>query len=207
MEAVGIYRDRVVPRLVNVACGMKANEPLRERVCAGLSGRVVELGFGSGLNVPFYSDAVESVSAVEPADLGWKLSARRRAATRVPIERAGLDGQALPFPDSSFDTALSTWTMCTIPDIEAALGEIRRVLVPGGTLRFVEHGLAPAPEVQRWQHRLDPLQQRIAGGCHLNRNIRALIETAGFGIRELEVIRGQGPAFIDTQSLGVAVNP
>lgn len=207
MEDVGIYRDHFVPRLVNAACGMRANEPLRERVCAGLSGRVVELGFGSGLNVPFYSDAVVSVSAVEPADLGWKISSRRRAGTRVPIERAGLDGQSLPFPDSSFDTALSTWTMCTIPDIEAALGEIRRVLIPGGTLHFVEHGLAPDPKVQRWQHRLDPLQQRIAGGCHLDRNIRALVETAGFGIRELEVVRGQGPAFIDTQSLGVAVNP
>ncbi|WP_062998310.1 class I SAM-dependent methyltransferase [Nocardia jinanensis] len=204
---MGIYRDRFVPRLVNVACGMKANEPLRERVCAGLSGRVVELGFGSGLNVPFYSDATVSVSAVEPADLGWKLSAPRRAASRVPIERAGLDGQSLPFSDSSVDTALSTWTMCTIPDIEAALGEIRRVLVPGGTLHFVEHGLAPDPSVQRWQHRLDPLQQRIAGGCHLDRNIRALLETAGFGIRVLEVFRGRGPAFIDTQSLGVVVSP
>ncbi|MGW1740967.1 class I SAM-dependent methyltransferase [Nocardia sp. NPDC001965] len=204
---MGIYRDRFVPRLVNVACGMKANEPLRERVCAGLAGRVVELGFGSGLNVPFYAAAVESVSAVEPADLGWQLSARRRATARVPIERAGLDGQSLPFPDSSFDTALSTWTMCTIPDIEAALREIRRVLVPGGTLHFVEHGLAPDPKVQRWQHRLDPLQQRIAGGCHLDRNIRALVETAGFGIRELEIVRGQGPAFLDTQSVGVAVDP
>jgi SAM-dependent methyltransferase len=203
---VGIYRDRFVPRLVNVACGMKANEPLRERVCSGLSGRVIELGFGSGLNVPFYPDAVVSVSAVEPANLGWELSARRRSAAGVPIERAGLDGQSLPFPDSSFDAALSTWTMCTIPDIDAALAELRRVLVPGGTLHFVEHGLAPEPKVQRWQHRLDPLQQRIAGGCHLNRNIRAVIESAGFGIRELDVFRGQGPAFIDTQSLGVAVN-
>ncbi|MGW5383722.1 class I SAM-dependent methyltransferase [Nocardia sp. NPDC003963] len=202
---MGIYRERFVPRLVNVACGMKANEPLRARVCAGLSGRVVELGFGSGLNVPFYSDAVVSVSAVEPADLGWKLSAGRRAGAGVPIERAGLDGQSLPFPDNSFDTALSTWTMCTIPDIGAALGELRRVLVPGGTLHFVEHGLAPDPKVQRWQHRLDPLQQRIAGGCHLDRDIRALIESAGFGIRELEVVRGQGPAFLDTQSVGVAV--
>ncbi|WP_328392236.1 class I SAM-dependent methyltransferase [Nocardia sp. NBC_00416] len=203
---MGIYRDHVVPRIVNVACGMKANEPLRERVCAGLSGRVLELGFGSGLNVPFYPDTVDSVSAVEPADLGWRLSAPRRAAGTVPIERAGLDGQELPFPDNSFESALSTWTMCTIPDIEAALGEVRRVLIPGGTLHFVEHGLSPDPKVQRWQHRLDPIQQRIAGGCHLDRNIRALIESAGFGIGDLEVFQGQGPAFIDTQSLGVAVS-
>ncbi|MGI5220217.1 class I SAM-dependent methyltransferase [Nocardia sp. CA-290969] len=204
---MGMYRDHVVPRIVNVACGMKANEPLRERVCAGLSGRVVELGFGSGLNVPFYPATVTSVSAVEPADLGWKLAAGRLAAARVPVERAGLDGQQLPFADDSFDTALSTWTMCTIPDIDTALAELRRVLVPGGTLHFVEHGLAPDPAVQRWQHRLDPLQQRIAGGCHLNRDIAALIGSSGFGIRELEIFKSEGPAFIATQSLGVATNP
>lgn len=202
-----MYRDHVVPRIVNVACGMKQNEPLRERVCAGLSGRVVELGFGSGLNVPFYPATVTSVSAVEPADLGWKLAAGRLAAARVPVERAGLDGQRLPFSDNSFDTALSTWTMCTIPDIDAALAELQRVLVPGGTLHFVEHGLAPDPAVQRWQHRLDPLQQRIAGGCHLNRDIATIIRSSGFRISELEVFKGQGPAFIDTQSLGIAATP
>lgn len=125
----------------------------------------------------------------------------------MPIERAGLDGQALPFPDSSFDTALSTWTMCTIPDIETALAELRRVLTPGGTLHFLEHGLAPEPEVQRWQHRLDPVQQVIAGGCHLDRDIRGLIESAGFEIREIDVFKGVWPRFIDTQSLGVAVSP
>lgn len=202
-----MYRDHVVPRIVNVACGMKQNEPLRERVCAGLSGRVVELGFGSGLNVPFYPATVTSVSAVEPADLGWKLAAGRLAAARVPVERAGLDGQRLPFSDDSFDTALSTWTMCTIPDIDAALAELQRVLVPGGTLHFVEHGLAPDPAVQRWQHRLDPLQQRIAGGCHLNRDIAAIIRSSGFRLRDLDVFKGRGPAFIDTQSLGVATAP
>lgn len=204
---MGYYRDHIVPRIVNTACGMKSNEPLRERVCSGLSGRVLELGFGSGLNVPFYPAGVTGVSAVEPADLGWKLAAERVAAARVPVTRAALDGQALPFPDDSFDTALSTWTLCTIPDIDAALAEVQRVLVPGGTFHFVEHGLAPDPRVQRWQHRLDPIQQRIAGGCHLDRNIRGLIQSAGFGIRDIEVLRGPGPAFFDTQSLGVAVNP
>ncbi|WP_459545304.1 class I SAM-dependent methyltransferase [Nocardia sp. X0981] len=204
---MGYYRDHIVPRIVNTACGMKSNEPLRERVCSGLSGRVLELGFGSGLNVPFYPAGITAVSAVEPADLGWKLAAERVAAARVPVTRAALDGQALPFPDDSFDTALSTWTLCTIPDIDAALAEVRRVLIPGGTFHFVEHGLAPDPRVQRWQHRLDPLQQRLAGGCHLDRNIRGLIQSAGFGIRDIEVLRGPGPAFFDTQSLGVAVNP
>ncbi|ONM46841.1 class I SAM-dependent methyltransferase [Nocardia donostiensis] len=205
---MGIYRDRVVPHIVNVACGMRANDPLRERVCAGLSGRVVELGFGSGLNVPFYPPAVQSVSAVEPADLGWKLAAGRLASAPVPIERAGLDGQSLPFPDDSFDCALSTWTMCTIPDIASALAEVRRVLVAGGTLHFVEHGLAPDPGVQTWQHRLNPIQKVLAGGCNLDRDIRGLIEDAGFRMREVDIFYGEaGPRFIDAQSLGVAVSP
>src|SRR5690606_25317861 len=137
------------------------NDKLRAQVCGGLSGRVVEIGFGSGLNVPFYPPSVQSVSAVEPADLGWKLAGKRVAAATVPIERAGLDGQSLPFADNSFDAAVSTWTMCTIPDIDAALAEVRRVLVPGGTLHFVEHGLAPDAKVQAWQHRLNPIQNAV----------------------------------------------
>ena len=118
---MGFYGDQVLPRIVNAACGMKAAAPLRERVCDELEGEVVEIGFGSGLNVPFYPDSVTRVAAVEPADLGWKLAAKRLRASSVPVERSGLDGQSLPFEDDSFDTALSTWTMCTIPDIEQAL--------------------------------------------------------------------------------------
>src|SRR5438045_7171032 len=125
---MGFYRDQVLPRMVNVACGMKASDPLRERVCAGLRGEVVEIGFGSGLNVPFYPAAVERVSAVEPADVAWKLAGKRLDASSIPVVRSGLDGQSLPFPDHSFDSALLTRTMCTIPDIDAALRELRRVL-------------------------------------------------------------------------------
>ncbi len=207
VEAVGIYNDQVVPRLVEVACGIKANDKLRAQVCGGLSGRVVEIGFGSGLNVPFYPPSVQSVSAVEPADLGWKLAGKRVAAATVPIERAGLDGQSLPFADNSFDAAVSTWTMCTIPDIDAALAEVRRVLVPGGTLHFVEHGLAPDAKVQAWQHRLNPIQNAVAGGCNLNRDIRGLIENAGFQMREVEVFYGGWPKFMVAQTIGVAVSP
>lgn len=195
-----------MPRIVDLACGMRFNEPLRERVCAGLTGRVVEIGFGSGLNVPFYPDTVDTVSAVEPADLGWRLASERVAAARVPIERSGLDGQSLPFDDDSFDCALSTWTLCTIPDVATALTEVRRVLAPGGTLHFVEHGLAPEPRVQVWQHRLNPIQKAVAGGCHLNRDIRGLLTDAGFEIRDIDVFYGEdAPRFLAAQSLGVAV--
>ncbi len=205
---MGIYSERVLPRLVDRTCGIPANDRLRVRVCEGLYGRVLEIGFGSGRNVPFYPAEVTRVSAVEPADLGWRMAARRVAASPVPVQRAGLDGQSLPFADNSFDSALSTWTLCTIPDIATALHEVRRVLVPGGTFHFLEHGLAPDAAVRGWQHRLNPLQQVIAGGCNLNRDIRALLEEAGFEISEVDRFYGEpAPKFLAAQSLGIAVSP
>lgn len=205
---MGIYADQVLPRIINTACGMKANRPLRERVCGGLHGQVVEIGFGSGHNVPFYPAAVTGVAAIEPAGLGWKLAAKRLETSRVPVERTGLDGQSLPLPDDSCDTALSTWTMCTIPDIGAALAELRRVLKPGGTLHFVEHGLAPDDKVQRLQHRLEPVQKRLFGGCHLTREIADLLTTAGFTIVEADEFYEDGaPKFLAADTLGVAANP
>lgn len=203
---MGFYGDRVLPRIIDKLCGMEAMNDYRTRVCSGLSGDVVEIGFGSGTNVPFYPEAVTHVAAVEPADLGWELARARVAASAVPIDRSGLDGQSLPLADGRFDSALSTFSLCTIPDAVAALREVRRVLKPGGTLHFFEHGEAPDESVRRWQHRIEPVWKPIAGGCHRTRDITDLVEQAGFTVLDVERFYEPGaPKFFAYDTLGVAV--
>src|SRR5947207_2197277 len=147
---MGFWTDRVVPRITDRALSTAEVMEMRTLVCAGLRGRVLEIGFGSGLNTGAYPAEVDRVDAVEPSDLGWALSAVRRAGSRVPVERVGLDGQRLAAEDGQYDAVLSTFTLCTIPDVDRALAEVARVLRPGGALHFLEHGLAPDGGVERW---------------------------------------------------------
>lgn len=193
MIAVGLYGDQVLPRITNVVLANREYAPMRARVAAGLAGEVLEVGFGSGLNVPHYPPAVRRVRAVDPATVGRKLATERVAASPVRVDYIGLDGQELPLADDSIDHALTTWTLCTIPDVDRALREIRRVLRPGGALHFLEHGLSPDTRVARWQDRLTPLQRRVAGGCHLNRPVDRLIAGAGLEITDLENYYVRGP--------------
>jgi SAM-dependent methyltransferase len=190
---VGIWGDRLLPRVIDLTGDTPDVRRLRAEVCAGLHGTVLEVGFGSGLNVPHYPAAVTEVLAVEPSDAAWKLSASRRAASPVPVRRSGLDGQRLSEGDGTVDGALSTLTLCTIPDLATALAELRRVLRPGGRLHFFEHGRAPDPRVRSWQHRLDPLQGALFGGCHLSRDIPRLLRDAGFTLDVLEEAYLPGP--------------
>ncbi|MHB1912944.1 MAG: class I SAM-dependent methyltransferase [Acidimicrobiales bacterium] len=204
---MGFYEEKVLPRAIDVVLGGRQFARIRARVTSELDGEVLEVGFGSGLNVPYYPPGVQQVWAVDPAIEGRRLAAKRVAQSPVAIDYVGLDGEELPLEDASVDHVLSTWTLCTIPDVQSALGEIRRVLRPGGTLHFVEHGLSPAPGVARWQDRLTPWQVRLAGGCHLNRPIDRLVAGAGLDLTRIENYYLGHPRTFGYMFEGVATKP
>jgi SAM-dependent methyltransferase len=183
---MGLWRTHVVPRMVDRLLDGPHEREVRARVCADLRGNVLELGFGSGLNLPYLPPAVTALLAVDPSRVGLRLAALRIADSPVPVTFAGLDGARLEVESGSVDAVLSTWTLCTIPDVRAALAEVRRVLRPGGTFHFAEHGLAPDPGVVTWQRRMEPVQKRLAGGCHLTRPIDSLVLDAGLAVRRLD---------------------
>ena len=192
---MGFYEQQVLPRLINVVMSSHELAPIRARVSASLGGEVLEVGFGSGLNVPHYPSGVTRVAAVDPSTVGRRLAAGRVAARGVPVEYIDRDAQALSLPSASIDHVLTTWTLCSIPEVDRALAEIRRVLRPGGSFHFVEHGRSPDRSVAAWQDRLTPIQRRIAGGCHLNRPIDQLVRDAGFELVQMNnyYIKGLRP--------------
>lgn len=190
---MSLYEEHVLPHVINLAMRNRHLLPYRKRALAAATGRVLEVGVGSGLNLGFYPTQVREIVGLEPAP---RLAAMaRRAATHVHTPTALIEApaEAIPFDDRSFDTVVTTWTLCTIPDVARALREMRRVLKPEGQLLFVEHGQAPEERVRRWQDRLTPMWKRIGGGCHLNRPIHALVECAGFAITEIETGYMRGP--------------
>jgi ubiquinone/menaquinone biosynthesis C-methylase UbiE len=175
------YERTVLPYLLDFACGIGPIRRQREKVIPQASGRVLEIGMGTGLNLPFYDRSrIKSIVGVDPALQMHKLALKRSLAAGIAVELVGVSAESLPVADASFDTVVSTYTLCSIADPVAALKELRRALVPGGKLLFSEHGRAPDEGVLRWQTRLQPYWMKIAGGCHLNRDIPALLEEAGF---------------------------
>lgn len=201
---MSFYDDQILPRLIDVLLSQRQFEQRRAASAAGLSGTIVEIGFGSGRSVTHYPKEVEQVFAIDPSSVGKKLAARRIARSHAVIDHVGLNGEDLPLGDASVDHALSTWTLCTIADPQRAVREIWRVLKPGGTLHFVEHGRSPQGDVALWQDRLTPLQQRLAGGCHLNRQIDEIITSSGFELRSLDHPPISGPKVFSYLYEGIA---
>jgi ubiquinone/menaquinone biosynthesis C-methylase UbiE len=190
---MGFYQDRILPFVIHLAMRQRNLAAYRGRVVPAAEGRVLEIGIGSGLNLPFYSQKAERVIGLDPSP---KLLSMARYAARPsmgPVEFVEGSAEAIPLDDASVDTVVTTWTLCSIPDAPRSLREMRRVLKPGGRLLFVEHGRAPDASVRWWQDHLNPAWKRLGGGCHLNRAIQTLIESAGFHFERIDTGYMRGP--------------
>lgn len=186
---MGFYENHVLPRFIDFACGQEPISIQRQKVVPKAEGRVLEVGMGSGLNLPFYDPSrVELVWGLEPSE-GMRRRARERVArSPFPVEWMSLPGEEIPLEDHSADTVLLTYTLCTIPDFRSALAQMRRVLKPGGRLLFSEHGAAPDPSVRKWQDRINPFWKKMAGGCNINRDVPSLLSEAGFEVQDLDTM-------------------
>ena len=199
------YERNILPWLIDFACGMKSVSKQRMKVIPQAHGRVLEIGIGTGLNLPFYDTSqVRELVGVEPSQRMHHLVLQRSRAARLPVEIVGITAERLPLADAVFDTVVSTYTLCTIPDPVAALREVRRVLVPGGKLLFSEHGRAPDANVLKWQSRLQPYWSKLAGGCMLDRDIPAILREAGFD-PQVQSMYIPGPRIVSYHYWGAAV--
>jgi len=202
---MGFYEDQILPRGIDWAMSGERFSKLRQQYLEKVGGRVLEIGFGSGLNLPHYSASVAHLYALDPSQLGRRLAAKRIQHAPFPIEFVELKENRFDLPDNSVDAVVSTWTLCTIADPEFALKEIRRVLKPEGRYMFLEHGLSPDRGVARLQNLWNPIQKCLAGGCHVNRTIDRLILDAGFKIPELIRFYMEGPKIFTYMYGGIAI--
>ena len=201
---MGFYERQVLPRMLDLGMGGAAFRRERAKCLAGVQGRVLEVGFGSGHNLPFYPAGVEKVVGVDPSGQSAKLASKRIAQAPFPVEFVALPGERIDAPDASVDAVVTTFSLCTIPEPSAALAQMLRVLRPGGQLYFLEHGLADDEGVVRWQNRLNGIQSALFGGCNLNRPIDRLVQDAGFVLEQIERYYGPGPRPLTYLYRGVA---
>jgi ubiquinone/menaquinone biosynthesis C-methylase UbiE len=186
---MGIYQKHIMPKIVHFTCGLKPAMKQREKVVPLAEGRVLEIGIGSGLNIPFYNThKVKHLWGLDPSAEMWSIAQKNAAQHHLEVEFIQSGAKSIPLDNNSADTVMMTFTMCTIDEVPSALDEIRRVLKPGGKLIFCEHGLAPDKSVQRWQNRMNPLWNKLGGGCNLNRPIPQLLEQSGFKSRDMETM-------------------
>ena len=186
---MGLYEKHIVPHIINCACGSKPIRYQRKKVVPMAEGTVLEIGIGTGLNLPYYDPAkVKKVIGLDPSEASWRLAGERAKDLPFPVEFVGLPGEMIPLDDRSVDTVLMTFSLCTIPDPVKALEGMRRVLKPGGKLIFCEHGAAPDTDVLKWQNRVNPFWRVLFGGCNLNRRIPELVERGGFRITDLQTM-------------------
>lgn len=190
---MSFYEDRILPHLIQMSMRQENLAVYRHRLLSAAEGRVLEIGVGSGLNLPHYGGSVMDVIGLDPSPKLLSMAEKAISGVSLPVELLRCSAEAIPLPDESVDTLVTTWTLCSIPDVARALSEMRRVLKPTGRLLFVEHGRAHDRNVRQWQDRLTPLWRRIAGGCHLNRAIGQLIEDAGFRIERMDAGYMKGP--------------
>lgn len=202
---MSFYQEYCLPHLINCACGMKDIEKQRGKIVPMAKGKVLEIGMGSGLNLKHYnSDEVEMVWGLEPSEGMRRKAQSNLVKSKVPVEWLSLPSEKIPLENASADTVVLTYTLCTILDWRAALAEMRRVLKPEGQLLFSEHGESPDDDIRKWQHRINPVWKKLAGGCNLNRPIPALIESAGFKISSIDQTYLKGPKVATYQYYGIA---
>lgn len=202
---MGFYNRYILPCCLDKSCSIRPITRQREKVVPLAAGTVLEIGIGSGLNLPHYNpSAVDKIIGVDPDEHIWKRSKARRAACEIDIERIGLSGENIPLDDNSADCAVVTYSLCTIPDPVKALREISRIVKNGGAVHFCEHGKAPDPKVHKWQNRMDPYWKKIAGGCHSGRDIPALFSEAGFTLTTLSQMYIPGPKVLAYNYWGTA---